>query len=75
MTADKLDKILDRLHKAIGGLDAEANCPNCLRELDQVWRDLNRERALMKDAERRPPLAVASIRSRVLRNSSIPVIP
>ena len=74
MTADEFRKILDRFHKAIGGLDEPANRMNCYRELDEVWRDLNRECALMKDAER-SPAPPSDVRSRVLLNSSIPMIP
>lgn len=52
MTADEFRKKLDRFRKAIDGLAAEVISPNRLRELGQVWRDLSRECALMKDAER-----------------------
>ena len=57
MTADELRTILDRFHKALSGLDEPANRMMCYRELDEVWRDLNRACALMKDAERKEDAA------------------
>lgn len=60
MTADEFRKILNRfqLHLDMAGSwihsrsDLDEN-PGWYDGLDAVWRDLNRECALMKDAERR----------------------
>lgn len=59
MTADEFREILDRFLGSLKATErwAAMRCdeiPNCFDDLDQVWRDLNRECALMKDAERRP---------------------
>lgn len=52
MNADEFGKILDRFHEALADAAKDIACP-WLEDLNQVWRDLNREYALMKDAERR----------------------
>lgn len=59
MTAGEFRKILDRFHMALAIADQwaidtnyrDAPKPEWVGVLDQVWRDLNRECALMKDAE------------------------
>lgn len=64
MTSDQFRKILDRFHEHLTAADTWASeadrkagytlgeIPWCT-ELHGVWCDLNRECALMKDAERR----------------------
>lgn len=61
MTADELRKIVDRFHAALQTACAWAcdrsrgpdDRPDCFKSLDHVWRDLNRERALMLAEEQR----------------------
>ncbi len=61
MTADKFRQRLDRFHEALAtagqwAIDTNyrgAPEPEWIGRLDQVWRDLSRECALMEDAERR----------------------
>lgn len=61
MTADELDKILDRLHAGLNAAGMWAlrempdldELPGWYDDLDSVWRDLNRERALMLAEEQR----------------------
>lgn len=59
MTADEFRKMLDRFHEGLKDALRWKNDHVSLKgidpwwheELDKVWRDLNRECALMKDAE------------------------
>lgn len=61
MTADEFCGILDRFHEHLAdagewAFDHDGNMedtPPWFCRLGSVWRDLNRECALMKDAERR----------------------
>ena len=61
MTADEFRKILDRFHDSLQEVSVWVlmrdpqieDHPGGLADLDQVWRDLNRECALMEEAERR----------------------
>lgn len=62
MTADEFRGILDRFKAALQNTEqwaykhgyVAAGYPASVSDLDQVWRDLDRECAMMKDAERGP---------------------